>query len=77
MSGAGLDVFPPPRLEITTAQVAGDPVTVQRAREPRNGRFSRSVAVPAEARDARSAEVTVADPGDDTYAPSEVSPALE
>ena len=47
-----------------------DPVTIQRKREPKDGRFRLSVAVPEDARSAQEPTVTVTYPGDDTYAPA-------
>ena len=54
----------------------GDPVTIQRTREPKDGRFRLSVAVPADARSAEEPNVTVTYPGDDTYAPARATAPL-
>ena len=53
-----------------------DPVTIQRTREPKDGRFRLSVAVPADARTARAPNVTVTYSGDDAYAPARATAPL-
>jgi serine/threonine protein kinase len=53
-----------------------DPVTIQRTREPKDGRFRLTVAVPADARTAQAPKVTITYPGDDTYAPARATAPL-